>query len=503
MPDTETPPKPKIDPFMQRLAGSLLNAVVADDLTLSPLPKEIAERDVPDSGLNVAEQMAMLKKPEPPAAEKKPDDKPPETPPADPPKVEAKVETPPPEKAPETPPAPEVPIKTPVSDQVLEIQRKIQAEIEQLNRAAQAQVEATKKPPEKPPEPPKPSADEEYDRTLPDESQEVLDVLKWAESNPEHKGKAAEYRSYLRKLDEFAKANPEADETELEHFKSEHKPAIKPSTIRKLREERILQTAEERAIERVRKENSAELESLRKKQRDLEIKPLLTEAEQEFERRFLTPAQKIEGGLEPEIAKAILSKEPGAEEKYDLEAPILKRHLTLSKEFMEIASGVKDVDMGNPLHKNLLNFIAAHEQQKLNGSEAGRIRDGKQFVTFAQYDAFSKADPNAKDKYWTFSDHDIRGLLERNAHLTIANERKKVREQAEKMGYELKPKEAPKVEVPKQQTETPPKTPPTPPPENSPKGGSSRAPGAAKTDAVVSPNIDALKNLFPGIDKLV
>lgn len=508
MPEAPPAEKPKIDPFVERLTKSLANAALDDNFSLKPLPPE-DESGVKDSGLTVGEMMAAAKKPEPKPEDKveaekteKPDEKP-----AEAPKEEVKAEDKPKEQEkPTEQPKDEVKVVPHPSDDIVSIQKKIQEEMAQINeRISRSQSEIAERERKreeeakanKPPEQPASNPDEDYDRTLPEEAQEVLDVLKWADSRPEHKGKAAEYRSYLRRLDEFSKTDP--DEDALKRFELENKPKIGPRLIRTLREERIVETAEARAIEKARKENESKLEELRRKQHELEITPVVEKSVQNFKTRF-TVAKKEDGKIDPEIAKEVMNGDSTVDEKYPIEAPIIKRHAQMFDEYLRLVNGLVDyTPESRPIQKLVVNFIAAHEEKMMGRPDSERIRNGKKFMPLSQ---LAQLKPEQQAHYWTYGPADIDQLLEQNTHLVVANEKKKIEKIAEKMGFSRKPAEAPDANLAEKQKETPAPAVPKASEEASPKATGSRSPGAAKTAQQPAPVNDFMKSLIPDIEKI-
>lgn len=493
MPDPVTPPvKPTQDPVMQRIVGNLFAATLDDEGELKPITRA-DEKAVAELIANPAPEVPVVAATPPVESVVTPPVVPPE--PATPPVAD-------PAKPAEPPPIPIVPSK---NDEVLELSKKIKADLDAIN----ARMQAAPAPAPEPPKPaavapaePQPSPDDEYDQSLPEDAQDVLDVLKWAEGRPEHKGKAGEYRAYLKKLDAYTKENPEAEASELENFQKINTPKL--GNLRKLRDEKLIEQTEARITEKFSKQQSAELETVKKRQYEMEIKPVLAEAAREFANRFTEPTEG--SALDPEAAKAILSNSPDVVEKYALEAPIVRRHMELDSEYLKLRTGLVALNPENPVHQQLLNFVARHEQGILSGPEAGKLRDGKMFKTNRQMDALRQSDPDADRKYWSLEDTDVRSRLEKNVHLVIASERKKVEDYAKKMGYTKAPAAVPPEKIaPKTETPAAPAAPAkvvTPPAEASPIAGASRAPGAGNPDPKPSSLMDSMKNLFPGVDKM-
>lgn len=501
MPDTAPPEqKPKVDPFLANLTKSLMGATIDDEFNLKPLPPE-KPVDIKDSGLTVSEMVQAAKKPEEKKEEVKVEEKKPEG--DKPPETEKKPDTAPPTEEKKVETAPEVKIVKPTSDEILEIQRKIQADMDRINRTQSEilerhKLDAKKEPPKEPAAPPAVNQDEEFDKGLPEEAQEVMDVLKWAEKQPEHKTKATEYRSYLRRLDEFSKTNP--DEEAVRQFELENKPKIGPRLIRTLREEQIIEKAESRALEKARKESDEKLEELRRKQYEMEITPVIEKSSETFKSRFTT-TEKADGKIDPEIARKVLSNKAKAEEEHPVEAPILKRHAEMFEEYLKLVNGLSPYKPDErPVQAQVVNFITRHEQRMLSKAESERIRDGKSFLPLGQ---FARLSEEQRALHWTFGVGDIEQLMEQNAHLEAAHQKKRIAEIAKKMGFVEQSAAPPKTEVAAERKEETVKATPKLPEEESPKATSSKAPGAAKTSENKGGLASALSSVIPNINELI
>ena len=489
------PTEPAQDPFLAKYAKDILGAALDENFNLQPIVPDASAPVVPDSGKTISEIVTenSEKKAAEDAAAKAAE--------AAKAKVDADAAAAA-EAAKKNEPAPAAPaadlVVTPTtSEKVLEIQQKIAAQLEQIN----AQMNQRPEPKPEPPKPaPAPAAPDAFEASLPEESREVLEVLKWAAEKPENKELATRYTAHLRKLDEFAKTNPEPED--LERFQRDNPSPVSMTQVRKLRDERLVTEAEQRAYDRIKKEQSPDLEKLRQKQRELEIKPLVEAASQNFTDRFKVKREGVTQ-LEPEIAQAILANPDKAAEEYEIEAPILKRHIQLSTLYLNIANGLIPYDSSNKDHLLLDSFVVNQQQKVLDGPETGKVRNGKTFVTRRQMRELLETSPEKAEKHWAFDDNDIQDALERNAHLMIDVERKKVKRAAQKMGYEPKPAGSNPPVVAKQ--------PETDSPEEaarkaaaaaaagSPSASAGRVPGAADTRPGTLSNLSGLENLYPGV----
>lgn len=456
------PVKPVIDPFMAQLAKTMNMSLDGEEFTMKPLSK--AELGSDEPGLGARSTMGELA-----ASTSKPAAPPAPVPAAvAPPAPAAEIPA-----APVVPAAPALPVRKSSSEEILEIQRKISTQLDALSKAPPAPVA-----PAAPASTPKPIADEEYLTSLPEENRETIELLKWAsEKHPEFKGKDQEQIQYLKRMDEFLRTNPEDDA--VEEFRAKNKPQLSEAAVRRLSRERLKEEVKREAIEESRQEMSTELAELRKKQRELEIKPLLEQASKEFRTRFTAESTKLPDGVDrikPEVANDILSMPiDQAMEKHRIEAPILHYHAKLADDFLAMSHGQKEFDAANPDHQFLNKFIF-HQENVLLRTPAAQTRNGKQFLPTVQFMQMHQKDATGTEsKYWMFSNDEIREMLEINAHKQVQVERKKIIESAKSMGYSLTPAPAAAPAA----TVSTPAAPVVIPASASPKGGSSLAPGAA------------------------
>lgn len=497
---------------MQRLGRSLFNAELDDQMQLKPLA------DVPDAGdgslganTTIGEQAARL-------AEITPDPAAPPAAPAQPvttsPPAPAEPGAPSP-PAPPAPPAPAMVVKKAASQELLEMQRKVQQRLDSIEETMRQPAAVTTSPTTPAPST-TPDPDAEFDRTLPEENRELLELLAWAEKNghPELAGKAAEQRSYFRKLDEFAATGP--DEEQLNEFRRNNKPVVADALVRKLNREKLLAQARAEAKAEILEETNKQLEPIRKKQYEMEVSPLLKRMHDGFMEKFTSPAVNgtnghVEKRVDPVRAKTIMDMGlDKAATEFPTETPILRMHADLAREYLDLSYQLKPQDPNNRLHQELGNFLFHVEQQMLVAPESLRVRNGKTFLPSGQFAAAVKQDPDgARAKYWTTAS-DVDFVLERleiNANQLIAQKYAQLEREAEKMGY-TRPAAAaaPAPGQPAVPAAAQPATPApavTPASSASPRGGGSISPGAASTAPVASPHADFLQHITPAASKLL
>lgn len=476
---TPPPAKPALDPFMAQLAKTMNMSLDGEEFTMKPLSKAELGSDEPGLGARstMGELAASSSKPAATLA------------PAPAAAVVPPAAAPAPVVEPPALVTPTLPVKKSSSEEILEIQRTISRQLDALAKAPPAPAA-----PAAAPAPARPSADEDYITSLPEENRETIDLLKWAgEKHPEFKGKDQEQIQYLKRMDEFLKTNPEPES--VEEFRGRNKPQLSESAVRRLARERLKEEVKREALEESKQEMSSELAELRKKQRELEIKPLLEQASREFRTRFTAESTKLPDGVErikPEVANEILSMPiEQAMEKHRIEAPILHYHAQLADDFLAMSHGQKEFDASNPDHQFLNKFIF-HQENVLLRNPATQTRGGKQFLPTVQYMKLYQQDAAGTEaRHWMFSNDEIREMLEINAHKQVQVERKRITEAAKSMGYSLTPAAA---ATPAATVQTP-VAPAVITASASPKGGSSLAPGAAasaRTQTALDKHLGAL-----------
>lgn len=404
-----------------------------------------------------------------------------------------------------TPPAqPSLEVKRLATDEILELQKKVRADLAKFDKRLD---ELPKAPPAPPPATPPPDT---FEAGLPEENRETIELLRWAEENKQEgfNGAAANYVAYLKRLEEFTRSNPE--EEEVVEFQQKNKPPITEAAVRKVAREKIKAEAKAEARKEAREELSPELNELRRKQYELEIKPVLAEASREFRLRFADEKAKLPEGVEridPVAAREVMQGGEAAN-KHKVILPILRFHAAMADEYMDLSLGMKPYDQNNQMHRFLDRFIFHQEQVLLKASPAKQIRNGKQFLPTIKYqEAFAKDAADTEARFWMFSHDDVRRMIEINAHKQVSERRKEIAEAAKSMGFaEPAPGSATN---PPQTSQTakpiatnPPQTPPPagsakPPEPPSPRSAPGKMPGAAQSAGLPTPLQQAASSVYP------
>ncbi len=492
------PAAPVVDPFVAKIQSSFKKSVekISDELPPEPAPGTETPEVVPHptAGMVLGDRIALHAKE---AEDKKKAEEaakaagtapvPPGTPA---PAPGAPAATPPPG----TPAAPTVRVVPSTAEEIAKLNKKIDERLP-VQAAPPAAPVVTP--------PPVVNPDDTYDATLPEETQELMTLLKWAEVKmpAEFKGKAAEQRGYLRKLEDFAKTSPEPEE--LEEWQKKNRPAIPP--LRKVEREFLVEQATARAREEIEKSSKAEMDQLRQKQHELEMRPLAENTKAAFHAVFEKPlpAQPVEGAtprIAPEVMKTI--REQGsakAMEQFPIEAAAVLRHTHAADAFIDISSGIVPMNLNNPDHAFLANFLMTQEQHMMKRPDGKRQLHGKTFLpATVYYDRLAK-DQSTADQFTTFNQEDVLQMLEEGAHISSHREV----ERLEKAGFKRAAPAAPVAEPAKTPEPAPVPTTPTTPAPAPRGGGGGNAPGAATPTEIPNPNAAFLDKLMPGASKIV
>lgn len=261
----------------------------------------------------------------------------------------------------------------------------------------------------------------EYIKSLTPEQQDEIEIDRFAESKGK-KGLVAERIAYYKKVDEWAKANPEADPNgeEFTKFTKENAPKISPRDRRIMEREMIEDRAEQRAIEAARKET----EPTRLRLAEMDLQPTLVKAQDSV---LKVLSEELDG--KPAIPKAIVDKiitsdHRAAVEEFPVEAPIILGHRNAAMSFLRITSGLEPFDpQNNKTHAWLGNLLAVEAAKMKAKPESETTVNGKKFVAIHEFVAIANKNPADASKYWTFSDEQV---IERIAQSGVAGYQKKV-----------------------------------------------------------------------------
>lgn len=348
-------------------------------------------------------------------------------------------------------------------------------------------------PPVAPVEPPKPAVDPEaeYIASLNDDQREELSEARKAEAMfPErYKGREKKLLQWFKDLDTTATRlqaeNPDRtfdeQDTDFQKF-LKTKPAITPLDSKKVQR----QLVEESVTTKLRSEQDVKNAEIERRQKAIELKPEIDKVENEL-RTGLTNA--IEGEVGDLIRKEGFAK---AKEQFPLDAAVLEQTLNeaaeLTREYTSFARGITKFDAQNPKHKWLYNFVI--DQGRVFAKSGGKDRideQGRQFLPRDQFAQMVQADPQANDKYWTFTHRRVIEMIGINAKQDAEQRIKNTEAEAKRLGFERPTR---KVSAdPKKQDEV---EKPEPKPITAPKAGVKPTKGAATTKGKEPPAGDGI-----------
>lgn len=254
-------------------------------------------------------------------------------------------------------------------------------------------------------------ANDEFEKSLLPEQREELEFDRAAERlmPDKYKDVSVKRLKFFKQLDEFAAQHPDltADSEELTQFIEKHKPTYLPADARKL--ERL--AVKEEVLAEAQRATDEKLATANREIQELKTRPRIT-AEIEALETDLT-------AMLPENMRTAAS-DKGLDEldgEFPLEGPIVRQVIDntvlAANEFLELATGLKPYQQGDPAHEWLVRFINTQGQvfQKQGGDAL--VRDGKQFVPRSEY----SGDPAT----WTFSNKEVTDMLKANAKINMDN----------------------------------------------------------------------------------
>jgi len=242
-----------------------------------------------------------------------------------------------------------------------------------------------------------------------------LELARFAEQRypDKYQGQASKLLSFYKKLDEYAAKSDgslDDDDVEFREFVSKNKPKL-PNTKRLERE-----MIADLAAKQVGNEKDSVINDLKDKVRILETKPAL---EKKFS-AFTSELQKV-GEVEDDLAKPIYEQQ-------------LKQAENVGQEYLDLYYGMKTWDERNPMQKWIVDFVTHQSNYFVRKGGKALGKEGKTFMTPADYSAHGKADSN-----WTFGPDEILKMFNNFFTNTAKKQVESEYERLEKLGF-TKPK---------------------------------------------------------------
>ena len=307
---------------------------------------------------------------------------------------------------------------------------------------------------------PEEEVDEYADSLLPEE-REVYDLAKYASKNmgKDYDGYDKKFKEFFEKsksfLDKRIEEDPHfdpSDDPDYAQFIERNRPKLTQADAKKIEKKMWIEEAKREA----RKELEPETEELRRKLDKAEKAPVIEKARVNFR----SMAQKVV--IPEEFQKTLEGGEESISKFADenpLEFQILdgatKRLLNYGDTLTDIFLKTTDLDMGNPVHKELVDWVNAEQDNFIKSGQTEK--DGQIFMRRERYYAIPE---NKRGEYYTWSDDDLLKILALRTQEDVAKAITQQREVLQKSGYVRQAEQpAQKVQAPAQQAPAPQKPP--------------------------------------------
>lgn len=254
-------------------------------------------------------------------------------------------------------------------------------------------------------------AEDEYIKTLTEDQQYEIELARHAESTKP--GYTKKLLDFYRAADKFRDEHPdlEPDSEEYEDFIKKNEPKLSTSERRRMERELITQAATTKAREEVSKEFEPVVRELNEIKTAPTIKAVTDEARAIMTKKVNDDDIAIDVEIFDKIQSMPYSQ---AVEEYPNEAPIVANTINKVREWTRIWNSAVEVDMNNPSHQWLMNFLQNKEAEIMAKPEAEQIRDGKRFVPISKFIEIEQANPKAAESFWTFKHDDVTRMIAEN-----------------------------------------------------------------------------------------
>lgn len=265
-----------------------------------------------------------------------------------------------------------------------------------------------------------------------DLSQEQLDELADAEfaekAEPEKfKGMKDKLKSFYKEVDAWVEKRKDDPDRTFDENDDEFRKFIeekKPSWNGKRESIRIERIADARAEQKL-------------KEREKETERRLAETQREAREAKFTPdiKRKVESVVS-EYDTETKTDDPLEQEVFsDYKAGFTQ----LSEDYLRVVNGIDQISESNPpelkqRHQWLLNFVVQNAEARAKAKPEETMRDGRRFVTPAQYLQMRRNNEDV-NKVYTFTPDDVVGLLKKTAIQMAKDTIKAEEERAQKRGF--------------------------------------------------------------------
>tara|TARA_Y100000004_G_scaffold165945_1_gene197249 strand:+ start:18416 stop:19789 length:1374 start_codon:yes stop_codon:yes gene_type:complete len=299
---------------------------------------------------------------------------------------------------------------------------------------------------------------DDFAETLMPEEREVYDIAKYASKNmgEKYKGYDVKFKDYFtkskayldKKMEDDPHFNPATDE-EYSSFIERNRPKLSATEAKKIERKMWV----EEAKDEVRKELVPRTEALRRELERAKMQPVMGQAQAKFRnmaQKVVIPKEfreKFEKGGDKAIAE--FAKESPLE--YSILENGTRKLLSYGDTLTGIFLNTIDLDMNNPVHKELLDWVNLEQEGYISSGQTEQ--DGKVFMRRERYYALPE---DQRSQYYTWTDDDILKILALRVQEEVANSLEKQRLVLEKSGYVRQdatteaPAQAPKQVAPAQ-----------------------------------------------------
>lgn len=282
---------------------------------------------------------------------------------------------------------------------------------------------------------------------LMDEQKFELEMMEYAQKEmadkyPDIRAKSLKFYKDMdtwveKQTDEDPDFSMENNAEEIEEYVSKNKPALDPLDERRM--ERAL--IREQAVSQIRSESDAKFRQLENKTRSIEEKPKIQSESGQFRDAVLD----AEGSEALAMIKEGKAKE--ATEQFPMETSVATevadRVGKIYEDYMYYDRGLASFEERRDSMEFLDKFLAEQGQFFAQNGGEGRVREGKQFLTVAEFNQRMQQDAQGtQSRHWTFDSIDVRELLAASARQQIKISISQMEEQISKYGFVRKPAES-------------------------------------------------------------
>lgn len=279
---------------------------------------------------------------------------------------------------------------------------------------------------------------------LMDEQKFELELMEYAQKEmadkyPDIRAKSLKFYKDMdtwveKQTDEDPDFSIENNADEIEAYVSSNKPTLDPLDERRMERSLI----REQAVSQIRSESDAKFRQLENKTRAIEERPKIQSESGQFRDSVLD----AEGSEALSMIKEGKTKE--ALEQFPMEASVAnevtERVSKIYEDYMYYDRGLSSFEERRDSMEFLDKFLAEQGQFFAQNGGEGRVREGKQFLTVAEFNQRMHQDAQGTQaRHWTFDSIDVRELLAASARQQIKTSISQMEDQISKYGFVRKP----------------------------------------------------------------